>query len=162
MSDPGAALDQIVAKYQLNLKWVADSKDRLTAAGARVLAAQWGIFNRHSRRWAYVVGDCPHVEIRKWIVKENLYEEEVSKEGPTSTFSSDSGEPWGSPQKRSGDAREDEQARVRKLFPPGSAKVGERAICLEKEAALQAAEESMIAWKFYLDGICEAALEKES
>ncbi len=30
----------------------------------------------------------------------------------------------------------------------------------QKEAALQAAEDSMIAWKIYLDGIAEAGIEK--
>jgi len=72
------SIDRIVADCQLNLKWVAYSKDRLTAKGARVLVQQWGLFTRHSRRcWAYVVGNCPHVEIRKFIVTENLYEEEA-------------------------------------------------------------------------------------
>lgn len=71
-------LEKIIADCQLNLKWVAYSKDRLTAKGARVLVQQWGIFTRHSRRcWAYVVGNCPQVEVRKFIVTENLYEEEA-------------------------------------------------------------------------------------
>lgn len=72
------SLDRVVADCQLNLKWVAYSKDRLTARGARTLLQQWGIFTRHSRRcWAYVVGNCPHTEIRKFVVTENLYEEEA-------------------------------------------------------------------------------------
>lgn len=72
------ALRRIVADYQLHLKWVAYSKDSLTVHGARLLVQQWGIFTRHSRRcWAYVAGNCPHVEIRKFIVRENLYEEEA-------------------------------------------------------------------------------------
>lgn len=72
------SLDRVVADCQLNLKWVAYSKDRLTAQGARTLLQQWGIFTRHSRRcWAYVVGNCPHTEIRKFVVTENLYEEEA-------------------------------------------------------------------------------------
>ncbi len=71
-------LHRIVADCQLNLKWVAYSKDSLSVEGARLLVQQWGIFTRHSRRcWAYVVGNCPHVEIRKFIVRENLYEEEA-------------------------------------------------------------------------------------
>lgn len=32
-----------------------------------------GIFYR--RCWAYVVGNCAHVEVRKFVVAENLYEE---------------------------------------------------------------------------------------
>ncbi|MEK6602259.1 MAG: iron-containing redox enzyme family protein [Candidatus Binatota bacterium] len=72
------SLDRVVADCQLNLKWVTYSKDRLTAQGARTLLQQWGIFTRHSRRcWAYVVGNCPHTEIRKFVVTENLYEEEA-------------------------------------------------------------------------------------
>lgn len=71
-------LYRIVADCHLNLRWVAYSKERLTFEGARLLVQQWGIFTRHSRRcWAYVVGNCPHVEIRKFIVRENLYEEEA-------------------------------------------------------------------------------------
>jgi len=72
------ALQRIVADCQLSLKWVAYSKDSLTVEGARLLVQQWGIFTRHSRRcWAYVAGNCPHVEVRKFIVTENLYEEEA-------------------------------------------------------------------------------------
>lgn len=77
------SLDKIVADCQLNLKWVTYSKDRLTVDGARVLVQQWGIFTRRSRRcWAYVVGNCPHVEIRKFVVTENLYEEEALEGHP--------------------------------------------------------------------------------
>jgi pyrroloquinoline quinone (PQQ) biosynthesis protein C len=72
------ALDRTVADCQLNLKWVARSENSLTIDAARLLVLQWGIFTRHSRRcWAYVVGNCPHVEVRKFIVTENLYEEEA-------------------------------------------------------------------------------------
>lgn len=39
---------------------------------------QWGLFTRHSRQcWANVVGNCPHVAVRRAIVRENLYEEEA-------------------------------------------------------------------------------------
>jgi pyrroloquinoline quinone (PQQ) biosynthesis protein C len=42
---------------------------------------QHGIFTRHSRQcWAYVVGNCPEVEVRRFIVSENLYEEECIEE----------------------------------------------------------------------------------
>ena len=227
MSDLGEALDRIVAKYQLNLKWVAYSKDRLTAAGARVLVQQWGIFNRHSRRcWAYVVGNCPHVEIRKWIVKENLYEEEaiegqshfelllrlgralgltledIEKATPLPStivalhtwetltknrtwyegiaakamlertnkpecgnFSHLEAERW---VRQLHLSLEDVEFwtlhdSVDQIHSDGTLVLLEKYLpgAREKEAALQAAEESMIAWKFYLDGICEAALEKE-
>ncbi len=69
---------KIVADCEANLQWIPYSRDRLTAEGAQVLVKQWGIFTRHSRRcWAYVVGNCPHVEVRRFIVTENLYEEEA-------------------------------------------------------------------------------------
>jgi len=48
-----------------------------TETSARIFVQQWGIFTRHSRRcWAFVVGNCPVVEVRRFITRENLYEEE--------------------------------------------------------------------------------------
>jgi pyrroloquinoline quinone (PQQ) biosynthesis protein C len=48
-----------------------------TREAAQVYLQQWGIFTRHSRRcWAWVVGNCPEVEVRRFITRENLYEEE--------------------------------------------------------------------------------------
>ena len=56
------------------------SKDRLTKEAARVLIEQWSSFTRHSRQcWAHVVGNCPIIEVRKFIVTENLYEEEAQE-----------------------------------------------------------------------------------
>ena len=56
------------------------SKDKLTKEAARVLIEQWSSFTRHSRQcWAFVVGNCPIVEVRKFIVAENLYEEEAQE-----------------------------------------------------------------------------------
>jgi pyrroloquinoline quinone (PQQ) biosynthesis protein C len=73
-----AAIDRIVGRYNASLEWVSFSQERLTAEAARVLIQQWASFTRHSRRcWAYVVGNCPHVEVRKFVVIENLYEEEA-------------------------------------------------------------------------------------
>ncbi len=41
---------------------------------------QWSSFTRHSRQcWAHVVGNCPITEVRKFIVTENLYEEEAQE-----------------------------------------------------------------------------------
>ena len=75
-----AAIDRRVADCQSSLKWVEHSKSQLTAESARVLVQQWGFFTRHSRRcWAYVVGNCPHVEVRKFVVTENFYEEEAQE-----------------------------------------------------------------------------------
>ena len=48
-----------------------------TVEAAQHYVQQWGVFTRHSRRcWAYVVGNCPEVEVRRFITAENLYEEE--------------------------------------------------------------------------------------
>jgi pyrroloquinoline quinone (PQQ) biosynthesis protein C len=42
---------------------------------------QFGLFPRHSRQcWANVVGACPHIEVRRFLVAENLYEEEANEE----------------------------------------------------------------------------------
>ena len=75
-----AAIDKIVADCNDRLEWVRYSKDQLTKSAARVLIQQWSIFTRHSRQcWAFVVGNCPIVEVRKFIVTENLYEEEAQE-----------------------------------------------------------------------------------
>ena len=61
--------------------WTAYSGTDLTRVGAAVYAQQHGIFTRHSRRvWAYVVGNCPEVDMRRFIVRENLHEEEGTEE----------------------------------------------------------------------------------
>ncbi|MPZ75817.1 MAG: hypothetical protein GEU77_04780 [Deltaproteobacteria bacterium] len=75
-----AAIDKIVADYNNSLEWVSFSKDRLTREAAQVLIEQWSNFTRHSRQcWAHVVGNCPIIEVRKFIVTENLYEEEAQE-----------------------------------------------------------------------------------
>ena len=75
-----AAMDKIVGDCNDRIEWVAFSKDRLTKEAARVLVEQWSSFTRHSRQcWAYVVRNCPLVEVRKFIVTENLYEEEAQE-----------------------------------------------------------------------------------
>ena len=74
------AIDKIVSDCNDRLQWVPYSKDHLTKEAARVLIEQWSSFTRHSRQcWAYVVGNCPIVEVRKFIVTENLYEEEAQE-----------------------------------------------------------------------------------
>jgi len=222
------SLDEIVANCQLNLKWVAYSKDSLTVEGARVLVQQWGIFTRHSRRcWAYVVGNCPHIEVRKFVVTENLYEEEAleghshfdlmvgmgkalglrreeiefAKPLPTTVvalhawealtknrtwhegltakavlemtnkpecgrFSALEGERW---MRQLQLSREDVEFwllhdEVDQIHGGGSIRLLEKYLRsdAEKEAAIQAAEESMMAWRVYLDGIYDAGVENSS
>ena len=72
---------EIVGHYRATDGWSAYSAGDLTRAGAAIYAQQHGIFTRHSRRaWAYVVANCPEVEVRRFIVRENLLEEEGSDE----------------------------------------------------------------------------------
>ncbi len=222
------SLDKIVADCQLNLKWVGYSKDHLDAEGARVLVKQWSVFTRHSRRcWAYVVGNCPHVEIRKFVVTENLYEEEAiegqshfdlllrlgkaiglsteeiesAKPLPTTivalhtwetltknrtwqeglaakavlektnnpecgNFSALEAERWMRHLKLSRDDAEfwTLHDSVDQVHGDGALGMLEKYLAgeAEKKAALQSAEESMMAWKIYLDGIYEAGAEKSS
>jgi pyrroloquinoline quinone (PQQ) biosynthesis protein C len=71
------AMIEIVRSYVDKNPWVAYRDARLTRRGAAMYVLQHGIFTRHSRRcWAYVVANCPEVEVRRFIVRENLYEEE--------------------------------------------------------------------------------------
>jgi pyrroloquinoline quinone (PQQ) biosynthesis protein C len=75
----GARLDELVDQFN------RDAADIYllvpTAEAGGVFVQQWGIFTRHSRQcWAWVVGNCPLVAVRRFIVKENLYEEEGSDE----------------------------------------------------------------------------------
>lgn len=71
----------IVKAYMDVNPWEDYTATRLTRAGAQIYAMQHGIFTRHSRRcWAYVVGNCPEVLVRRFIVRENLFEEEGSDE----------------------------------------------------------------------------------
>ena len=228
MSQPSSllqSLDKIVANCQLNLKWVAYSKDHLTVTGARMLVQQWGVFTRHSRRcWAYVVGNCPHIEVRKFVVTENLYEEEaleghshfeillrmgsalglsreeleLAKPLPSTVvalhawetltknrswyeglaakavlertndpncgnFSALEAERWMRQLKLS---RDDVEFWLLhdsfdQIHGGGSFRLLEKHLKTddEREAAIRAAEESMMAWKIYLDGVYESGVE---
>ncbi|SRR5579884_613812 len=72
-------LDALVEEYNRE----ASTVYRLlpTVAAGQLYVQQWGVFTRHSRRcWAWVVGNCPVLEIRRFITKENLYEEEGEDE----------------------------------------------------------------------------------
>jgi pyrroloquinoline quinone (PQQ) biosynthesis protein C len=72
-------LEELVQQYNRE----ADTVYRLrpTVGAAQLYCQQWGVFTRHSRRcWAWVVGNCPVLEIRRFITKENLYEEEGNDE----------------------------------------------------------------------------------
>lgn len=217
-SEFAAAMDKIVADCNDRLEWVRFSKNDLTKESARVLIEQWSSFTRHSRQcWAYVVGNCPHVEVRKFVVTENLYEEEA-QEGhshfeilarmgmalgltrdqivnaaplPTTVvsmrcwealtknrtwyeglaaksvlertnnpncgnFSHHQSEYW---MRQLGLSKDDTEFwwmhdSVDQIHGDGSLKLLERYLTsdAEKQAALRAAEESMMAWQIYFDG----------
>lgn len=67
----------IIKRNMDGSRWTNYSLNHLTRRGAGIYVQQHGVFTRHSRRcWAYVVGQCPEVEVRRFIVRENLYEEE--------------------------------------------------------------------------------------
>lgn len=72
---------RIVKEYTDQCEWPKYSATRLTRAGARAYVKQWSVFTRNSRQaWANVVGNCPETEVRRFIVRENLYEEEGIEE----------------------------------------------------------------------------------
>lgn len=74
-------IDALIKRYMDDCRWLEYSADRLTREGAALYVTQHGVFTRHSRRcWAYVVGQCPEVDVRRFIVRENLYEEEGIEE----------------------------------------------------------------------------------
>lgn len=84
MSENTELVDEVFAiinRHTAGSRWQDYSLNRLTKRGAGIYVQQHGIFTRHSRRaWAYVVGQCPEVEVRRFIVRENLYEEEGIEE----------------------------------------------------------------------------------
>lgn len=74
-------IEDVVLRYKAADAFTEFSKNRLTLRGAQLYCQQHGLFTRHSRRmWAYVVGNCPEVEVRRFIVRENLFEEEGNEE----------------------------------------------------------------------------------
>jgi len=76
-----AALDATIKQVMDNIRWFDYSANHLTKKGAAIYVQQHGVFTRHSRQvWAYVVGNCPEVDVRRFIVRENLFEEEGSDE----------------------------------------------------------------------------------
>jgi pyrroloquinoline quinone (PQQ) biosynthesis protein C len=74
-------IDTLIKTVSDSIRWFDYSANRLTKKGAGIYVQQHGVFTRHSRRcWAYVVGQCPEVDVRRFIVRENLFEEEGSEE----------------------------------------------------------------------------------
>ncbi|MGE0652228.1 MAG: iron-containing redox enzyme family protein [Alphaproteobacteria bacterium] len=74
-------IDGLIKRVMDDIRWFDYSDSQLTREGAGLYVQQHGVFTRHSRRcWAYVVGNCPEVEVRRFIVRENLFEEEGIEE----------------------------------------------------------------------------------
>jgi len=74
-------LDAIVREQVEASRWPRYAEEALTVEGARLYVKQHGIFTRASRQhWAFVVGNCPIGEVRWFIERENLYEEEAIPE----------------------------------------------------------------------------------
>jgi len=72
-------LESLVQQY--NQEASAIYRLRPTVEAGQHYVQQWGVFTRHSRQcWAWVVGNCPVLEVRRFITKENLYEEEGEDE----------------------------------------------------------------------------------
>lgn len=84
-TDTGVSLqrdvDSVIKRIMDDIRWFDYSESSLTKKGAGVYVQQHGVFTRHSRQcWAYVVGNCPEVDVRRFIVRENLFEEEGIEE----------------------------------------------------------------------------------
>ena len=74
-------VNEMIKEYYGSAGWMLYSADRLSRLGGQIYMKQHGIFTRHSRQmWANVVGMCPEAEVRRYIVRENLYEEEGIEE----------------------------------------------------------------------------------
>lgn len=74
-------VNQIIRSNYERAGWMVYSADRLSRLGGQIYMKQHGIFTRHSRQmWANVIGNCPEAEVRRYIVRENLFEEEGIEE----------------------------------------------------------------------------------
>lgn len=72
-------LDELTLQTISSLRWMQEP--RVTRAQAQVLTRHFGLFTRHSRQcWANVVGNCPIIKVRQFLVSENLYEEEANEQ----------------------------------------------------------------------------------
>lgn len=74
-------IDGLIKHVMDDIRWFDYSENHLTREGAGIYLRQHGVFTRHSRQcWAHVVGNCPEVDVRRFIVRENLFEEEGIEE----------------------------------------------------------------------------------
>jgi pyrroloquinoline quinone (PQQ) biosynthesis protein C len=74
-------LDAAIKATNEQMTWNRMPDEQLTADAARTFVKQFGLFTRHSRQcWANVVGNTPILEVRRFVVEENLWEEEANAE----------------------------------------------------------------------------------
>lgn len=72
-------LDELTLQTISSLRWMQEP--RVTHEQAQVMTRHFGLFTRHSRQcWANVVGNCPIISVRRFLVTENLYEEEANEQ----------------------------------------------------------------------------------
>jgi pyrroloquinoline quinone (PQQ) biosynthesis protein C len=74
-------LDAAIKATNEQMLWSRMPDEQLTPEAARNFVKQFGLFTRHSRQcWANVVGNTPVLEVRRFVVEENLWEEEANAE----------------------------------------------------------------------------------
>jgi pyrroloquinoline quinone (PQQ) biosynthesis protein C len=75
------SVNDLALETSKRLRWWADVEPKITKPMAVEFVKQFGLFPRHSRQcWANVVGNCPVLEVRRFVVAENLWEEEANEE----------------------------------------------------------------------------------
>jgi pyrroloquinoline quinone (PQQ) biosynthesis protein C len=77
----GTRLDAAIKATNESMLWSLMPDEQLTPEAAKNFVKQFGLFTRHSRQcWANVVGNTPVLEVRRFVVEENLWEEEANAE----------------------------------------------------------------------------------
>jgi len=72
-------INDLALETSKQLRWLTVMPN-ITKPMAIEFVKQFGLFPRHSRQcWANVVGNCPILEVRRFIVAENLWEEEANE-----------------------------------------------------------------------------------
>jgi pyrroloquinoline quinone (PQQ) biosynthesis protein C len=73
-------IDDLALETSARLRWWSNVEPNITRPMAIEFVKQFGLFPRHSRQcWANVVGNCPVLEVRRFVVTENLWEEEANE-----------------------------------------------------------------------------------
>jgi pyrroloquinoline quinone (PQQ) biosynthesis protein C len=72
-------INDLALETSKQLTWLT-AVEHINKPMAVEFVKQFGLFPRHSRQcWANVVGNCPILEVRRFIVAENLWEEEANE-----------------------------------------------------------------------------------